>query len=118
MMMSNARGWKVNEENDQLPLKLFVECAQCGGPITGYLNKVKNIHYYKCRTKGCSTSKNAKQLTAIFLDELGRVSINEDYFEIVVKEITASVYNAGADVLEEEKAMSRRVFEIDQKLKR
>ena len=32
-------------ENDNLPLKVFLKCLECGEPLTGYYMKKKKIHY-------------------------------------------------------------------------
>lgn len=35
------------KEVEQTPLKVFLKCDECGQPVTGYVVKQKNIHYYK-----------------------------------------------------------------------
>ena len=37
------------KEGNNLPLKVFVKCGNCGEPFTGYIVKKKNLYYYKCR---------------------------------------------------------------------
>jgi len=38
------------------PLKRVVYCEHCGKPLSAYLVKKKNKHYYKCPTVGCGNN--------------------------------------------------------------
>ena len=62
----NTHGYKLKEENDNLPLKRFLHCAGCGRPMRGYLATKKKTHYYKCNTVGCANNKNADVLNSRF----------------------------------------------------
>ena len=46
----NHHGYKQKKINDDLPLKGFAKCDNCGSPLTGYIVRAKGIHYYKCKT--------------------------------------------------------------------
>jgi site-specific DNA recombinase len=62
LLKANAQGYKIKSENDDVPLKNLLKCANCGGSMPGYIVKKKNIWYYKCRVKGCCNNKSAKQV--------------------------------------------------------
>lgn len=79
--------------NRQLPLKRFTTCCSCGSPITGYLQKQKNIYYYKCRTKGCKHNKNQKQLHTHFKTLLQEFEINPNSVAHVKKTLQHVFYN-------------------------
>ena len=64
--------------NQQLPLKRFVSCGECGSPTTGYFVKKKNLYYYKCRTKGCKKNVSQKKFHEDFKELLNRYQINPD----------------------------------------
>jgi len=66
------------KEVDQLPLKIFVKCGDCGEPFTGCIVKAKGLYYYKCRTSGFKCNKSAKQLNNLFAQELERDIAKED----------------------------------------
>lgn len=51
-----SHGFSLNEENVHIPLKRFMVCDECEKPLSGYLNRKKNIYYYKCKTKACWVS--------------------------------------------------------------
>ena len=66
----NAHGYTICEENNEIPLKRFVKCDECGFYMRGYMVQKKKIHYYKCNTKGCNNNKSAKDLNNAFKDIL------------------------------------------------
>jgi len=66
LLNQNAHGYTIKEENDNLPLKRFIHCDDCGKPMRGYIVQKKNIHYYKCNTVGCGNNKSAKTLNERF----------------------------------------------------
>ena len=55
-------GYKQTKEQDELPLRNVVCCAECGTPLTGYLVKKKKLYYYKCNKIGCKVNVSAKEL--------------------------------------------------------
>ncbi|MGC6432285.1 MAG: hypothetical protein ACON5F_14670 [Jejuia sp.] len=80
-------------DNDNLPLKRFVNRSSCGTPLTGFLVKRKRLYYYKCRTKGCGCTKSAKQLHNKFINELSYFEIDPK-FNSVIKDIMIYTYDA------------------------
>jgi DNA invertase Pin-like site-specific DNA recombinase len=85
----------------QMPLKRFVSCGECGNPTTGYLQKQKNIYYYKCRTRGCGNNINQKNLHHHFKDLLYRYQINPESAEHL-KQITKYVFKLHNENIENE----------------
>ena len=51
------------KENDHIPLKVFIKCADCSEPFTGYIVKAKGLWYYKCRTTGCKAIRTLIECT-------------------------------------------------------
>ena len=70
-----------NLEDVSLPLKRFMKCGKCNTPMTGFLVKKKGLYYYKCRTKGCRTTKSAKALHNDFEKILASFQIDKDHLE-------------------------------------
>lgn len=64
---------------DELPLKVFCRDVATGSPFTGYLNKQKNLHYYKGRDKGVQVSVSAKNLNNQFLVLLQGFEFRDEY---------------------------------------
>ncbi len=55
-------GYTVELEVEDLPLKQFVKCDNCGNSMTGYLVKKKGLYYYKCNIVGCANNRSQKVL--------------------------------------------------------
>jgi site-specific DNA recombinase len=66
------------KENENVPLKVFVKCSDCGEPFTGYMVKAKGLFYYKCRTKGCKCNRSAKQMHELFLKHLEKYEVKKE----------------------------------------
>ncbi len=74
--------------NQQLPLKRFAYCGDCGQPTTGYYKKQKNLYYYKCRTNGCKRNMSQKKFHADFQELLLSYQIkalSADHIETTMK---------------------------------
>ena len=113
-----ARGWQVNAENDNLPLKQFMRCECCGKPLTGFLNRQKGIHYYKCHDSKCRVNKNAKKLECMFMEELNLINVNPKAIPFIAQQVRAMIADINAAKFQEAEAMQKQVVEIDKKLKR
>lgn len=88
----NSHGYSLKEENEAIPLKRFTKCAECGKPLTGYLMRKKNIYYYKCKTRGCCTNKNASSLNQIFYNLLNSFTLNldRDFLQLIRQQAVAT----------------------------
>ncbi len=62
LLAKNGHGYSLTPENDEIPLKKFVRCANCDKPLTGYKAKKNQQFYYKCNTKGCTCNRRAEQM--------------------------------------------------------
>ncbi len=91
-------GHNADHEVVLRPLTGTLYCFKCGRKMTSYLNKKKNLHYYKCRIcKGASinavTSKKFKNHTGVhelFIGELDRFNLAPEYiapFSLQIKKM-------------------------------
>ena len=55
----HRHGYKMKFEDENIPMKGFIRCT-CGCKMTGYENKKRHLHYYKCQRIGCSNNINVK----------------------------------------------------------
>jgi site-specific DNA recombinase len=79
----NVAGYKQKKENDNIPLKHFVYCSECGTPFTGYIVKSKNLYYYKCNKIGCKCNKSARHLHERFEQLLSRYETKKPYLPVL-----------------------------------
>jgi site-specific DNA recombinase len=89
-----------SKEFEDVPLKLFMKCDECGLPITGYVAKKRNIYYYKCRTIGCRSNKNAVRLNNEFVNFLGNYSL-APHLIAPLKEVVYSMIEKHTDLWQE-----------------
>lgn len=54
IIRERTQGYTIVRDNENIPLKNFIKCDQCGSNMPGYIVKRKNLWYYKCRVSGCS----------------------------------------------------------------
>lgn len=101
------------KENNAVPLKVFIACADCKEPMTGYVVKKKNLHYYKCRTKGCKCNKSANQMHNLFINKLSEYCIRRDLIKAISFELEHAYYEKNKDNAEKEKEYTKRLNEIN-----
>lgn len=89
ILEGNSNGYHIQKENDNIPLKNFLVCDDCGTPMTGYQVKSKKRWYYKCRTKGCCNNISAKYLHTWFNQSLQPLQLNitNELTDIMVNKI-------------------------------
>lgn len=111
-------------ENEFLPLKVFVKCNQCGHPFTGYIRtkitkkekKELVFYYYKCRTNGCKCNRNNKELHQLFQEFLGRYSIKQELVSSLQYELEHLFYELNKDNAGQEVILKGQLTEVKKKL--
>lgn len=112
------------KENEQLPLKVFLKCEQCGQPFTGYsrtkiTKKEKKelvFFYYKCRTKGCKCNCSTKAIHPLFQDFLQRYTIKKELATAVQYELEHLFYELNKDNAQQEILLKGQLTEVKKKL--
>ena len=118
LQSTNNQGWKVFEENENLPLKKFMLCEKCDKPMRGYIVKKKNIHYYKCGTTGCCVNENAKRLNDQFKDMLKEFSFDEKYLPVFRYQLEATFQKFNEDKSGAIENLETELYDIDKKIER
>ncbi len=101
---SNIGKMKRNTENEDFPMRRFIQCKECGVPMTAAWCKGRTKKYpkYYCVRKGCELrGKTYKRndLHEDFYNLLGHVKPNEDTIELF-KEMFIRVYRNRIQELE------------------
>ncbi len=97
-------------------------CEKCNTQLTGYINKKKGVHYYKCNI--CNANFNAKTtvrsvntgLNDSFKQFLGGIELKEDYVEHFKMQIVKIFNYMNAETLELQKTQNRRENELNDRL--
>ncbi len=103
-------------ENNNLPLKVFVKCSECGEPFTGYIMKERGLYYYKCRTKGCKCNKNANEMHQLFISMLGKFQVKEGLREAIRFQLEQTFDEFIKSQTEKEKAVKMHLAEVSRKI--
>lgn len=104
--------------NDDLPLKRFIKCKQCGVPFTGYFVKDKQKHYYKCNNSHCKSNTSKDKLHERFTQLLNDFRIDEGLIEPLKTQLKY-VFEHFCKVDTSEYAVLRKRFcEIENKIQK
>ena len=108
-IITNKRNHPIQHKDtdDNLPLKVFLKCEDCGTPMTGYLVKKKNLYYYKCRKKGCRHNESAKSVHQQFSDLLSIFHIEKEDMDLV-KTSVETYFEAIFEEKKQEQVLSKR----------
>lgn len=108
------KGRHSSESEDQLPLRRFVKCSDCGGMYTGYLQKQKNIYYYRCRTKGCCKNRNQKEMHESFAKFIGGYEVNPAAEAHIRKVMTYMFLDQNKSLFEQQEAYRKELQKVEE----
>lgn len=120
IVSQRKQGYKINEINDEVPLKRFIKCDKCGQYLRAYQAYKNKKYYYKCNTLGCNSNKRADDLHDTFLQLMGQYSIhpNADISFLIKKEMIA-LYHQMTEETEQNKAeQTQQIKKINAQLER
>ena len=97
ILENNPSGFQHNSiDTTKILGAKFSKCSECNGTITAYLNKKKNIYYYKCPNCNINanavTTKNSKTkgLINLFVSHLKSYTIPEPLLKLIKMQIEKS----------------------------
>lgn len=118
VLTSVPQGWKVEFENNAIPLKRYLKCGDCGKNMRGYLVKKKNIHYYKCGTIGCCSNVSAKKVHVQFIELLKPYAIDEKLIPVVRFQLEKTFEEVNHGLYESIRMMKANLTELEKKMTR
>ncbi len=104
------------ENSEEMPLKRFMLCSTCGQPYTGYLQKQKNIYYYRCRLKGCCKNRNRNKLHSEFEEFLGQFEVLPEAAGHIRQMMRTIFFEHNKSAKEELKAYEQNLTKLEQKI--
>jgi site-specific DNA recombinase len=124
LLDKNPAGYSQNVEVDWRPLNRLLKCNDCEGFMVGYMNKKKNLHYYRCLkcTGVCmnaNTTQRAKKIGAheLFAEYLKKFSIPESFYELVKMQLTKIFDRYNEGTVTSDKAVREQLGVLEKKLK-
>jgi DNA invertase Pin-like site-specific DNA recombinase len=115
-LSSHQYGVPHKKEREQVPLKVFMKCEDCGQPFAGYIVKKKNLWYYKCRTKGCKCNRSAKEMNKAFVEYLEDYMPEEKALQPLQFELEHLYYKINEERFEEEKRLDEHLKDVSKKI--
>ncbi len=114
----NPHGYKHNNEETNVPMKVFLKCGHCNRSLTGYVVKAKGIWYYKCKTIGCSNNKSAKELHQIFEFILSRFSLNPQLQDLIKRNLLDTIAELNKESEFAKNSLKEQIVEVSKKIER
>jgi len=118
VIKERTHGYTFNFDNDDLPLKNFLKCDQCGSNMPGYLVRRKKLWYYKCRMPGCSNNKSAKRLHETFTDTLLSMTFDSKYNDILKAQMIRTYNRSNKSNHENTLQMNRHLQDVTNQIDR
>ncbi len=116
----NTGGYKISIPNDEIPLKHFLKCDQCGCYMRGYKAYKNQKYYYKCGTRGCNNNKRADELHMQFQKILEQysVTVNDSMHGIIKKYMEHTYLQLHQETDNEREIVEQQVKDINRKIER
>ncbi len=125
ILKKNAQGYKWKEENESLPLRKFIKCADCGNPFTGYLRKkilkngkVLHFHYYKCNTKACKCNRSNQLMHDKFGELLNQYQLDKNLIPVIKKQLEITWNNLVNSSTSDSKSMIAKISDLKDRLEK
>lgn len=120
LLAKNAQGYQVQTENDDVPLKRFLRCDNCGRFLRGYKAYKNQKYYYKCNTGACHCNKRADEIHQSFEHILSLFCVDlDDATRYCLKQQMIATYNnESEDQIDESIAMQSQIADLNKKLER
>lgn len=110
------RGHTKTFEDEFLPLRRHVSCAECGRPMTGYLVKKKWLYYYKCNSKACASNRSADKMHEEYKQLLYTLTLESKVIEPLIIMYRSIFAELNEDSLTEKKQAQKSLKEIQVKI--
>ncbi|HEX5002394.1 MAG TPA: recombinase family protein [Bacteroidia bacterium] len=115
ILNKNSHGWKMNRENEEMPLKASVRCGTCNRPLTAYSLRSKYV-YYKCPDTGCCVNIRNLKLHDLFTAELSKLSIKTSLIPVIISHLEATHVMLHASDTAREKPMKDELTRLKNEL--
>lgn len=120
LLASNHHGYSIKPENDDIPLKRFIQCESCGAYLRAYKAWKNHEYYYKCNTKGCQCNKRADSIHEKFTEHLIRhqLNINDDTARLIGLQMIATYNQLTKEKQEDKERINKQLAEAEKKIQR
>jgi site-specific DNA recombinase len=120
IVSQRKQGYRIKEENEEIPLKRFIKCETCGQHLRGYQAYKNKKYYYKCNTIGCNNNKRADALHDTFLQLISQysITINSDIAYLIKQEIKALYHQITAETEQDRTTQIQHLAKLNNQIER
>ena len=111
IISDNPQGWKIKKEKDEMPLKIFVKCGNCGRSLTCYQRK-QIYFYYKCPNHGCCVNLRNNHLHELFVEKIKQLTVNPDLIPMLQVQLSTIYWNLHDSDLQREKPLKDELAKL------
>ncbi len=120
LTVNHCRGYNLNPDNDNTPLKRFIKCEYCGAYLRAYKAWKNQEYYYKCNTKGCSCNKRADTIHDMFYELLApnQLNVNDDTAKLIATQMIATYNQLTKEKQDDKDRLIKQLAEAEKKIQR
>jgi site-specific DNA recombinase len=120
LLAQNHQGYRVNDENEEIALKRFLRCEDCGNYLRGYKAYKNQKYYYKCNKPGCKSNIRAERIHDAVMATLQKytININEDFRKLIKAQVIATYNRLNKDKEQITINLENQLAELDKKIER
>jgi site-specific DNA recombinase len=110
---------KYTTVRDELPLRGFLSCPQCGRNLTGSASRGRKgdrFYYYHC-SNGCKERRNAEELNAQFLNMIAKFKSNPQAIDLYAENLKTRLKTTNGENKTEAERVSKDIDKTKQRLK-
>ena len=117
LAVSNRRGKKIRQKNENLPLRNHLKCPECSRNLTGSASKGNGgkFYYYHCQ-RGCKVRFRASKVNSEFLTYLNSIKIKDEVFDLYLEIIQSLINDSKHNSILKKAKNSNKIEEIKQKI--
>ncbi|WP_370866493.1 recombinase family protein [Salinimicrobium profundisediminis] len=116
-------GYEKAPVNEHRPLTGFIYCSECGAPITSYIAKKKQVHYYKCQhgaggnMNAYTTPRSLKPgVNDSFIDFLANLELDEYDRELLSNQILELTHEHQLEKKASSESLKKELIKLQNKL--
>lgn len=121
---NNPSGYTHSIDKEERPLARLLRCDTCNHFMVGYLNRKKNLHYYRClKCKGVSVNANTTSRSLrrgandLFVELLEQYQISSKIFPLVEIQLRRIFDHLNAENGNKDEVLTSRSRELEGQLK-
>ncbi|MCF8345988.1 MAG: recombinase family protein [Bacteroidales bacterium] len=125
IISQNNQGYSVEKKNTDRPLAGTILCPICSSKLTGYFNKQRGRHYYKCNlcngvsinadTPYAKRYKNNYGAHNLFIELLDTFHLDEKYNDLFILQMEKMLSNTDKASKSEEALYKKQLTELNNK---